>query len=589
MSAALPNGSWRCRPYPAERAAALARALGVSPATAAVLARRGYDTPAAARAFLAADERHDPFAFAGMGEVCERVLRHVERGSRIVVHGDYDADGVCSTALLVRALRALGAEADWHLPSRADGGYGLSAETVSRLAARGAGLLVTADCGIAAAAEVEQALSLGVDVVVTDHHRPDGRLPPCPILHPELSGYPFPGLCATGVAHKLAEALHRTAGLDPALAAGDLDLVALATVADIVPLRGENRRLVREGIAELRRTRKPGLRALMRVASVDPGSARARTLGFSLAPRLNAAGRLRHAGAALELLLTDDERRAAEIAAELDLLNRERRDIESRVTFEAEAGVAAQAHRAALVLAGEGWHPGVVGIVASRMVERHHRPCVLIALDGERGTGSGRSIAAYDLHAGLSACAAHLRRFGGHRMAAGLELDRERVGELRRALAAHAAAALAPGDLVPAWEVDAAVPSAALGLGLAEELGRLEPFGQGNPEPVLVVPAARVSGVRAMGEDGRHARFTVSSGEGRAGARAVAFRTPPASLQALGERPHDIVARLEANEWNGRVEPRLVLSAVCRPQGAPLDVAEPRSRLAVANANAPSA
>lgn len=558
----------RCRSYSTAAADAVAQELRLSPVTAAILARRGHDTPRAAASFLAADERHDPFAFASMRAACELVLSHVERGGRIVVHGDYDVDGVCSTALLVGTLRELGADPAWHLPSRFDEGYGLSLRTVERLVASGTTLLITVDCGITAVEEVAAARAAGLDVLVTDHHLPGPRLPQAPILHPALDGYPFSELCATGVVHKLAEGLYASAGRDPRLVDRELDLVGLATVADLVPLQGENRRLVREGIAALARTRRPGLRALMAVARVERGRVDESTVGFRLAPRMNAAGRLQRADAALELLLTEDVTRAVEVADELDLLNRERRDTETRILFEAEAARAEHAESPAYVLAGDGWHPGVIGIVASRLVERHHRPCVLIALDGDGGQGSARSIPAYDLHAGLGACAQHLRRFGGHAMAAGLELDRAAVGPLREALAGHAATVLTPGDLEPAERVDGLVGVDSLRLGLAEELARLAPFGQGNPAPTLLVPSARVCDVRSMGEEEQHSGFSLSGGGARA--RGVAFRTQARSLAAAGAAPLHVAVRLEANEWKGAVEPRVVLRAL-------VDAAQPSS------------
>jgi len=288
---------WSSIPYSVAAAGRVARELGLSHTVASILVRRGYETPAEARRFLEGADRHDPFLLGDMRAACERILDHVGRGSPIVVHGDYDVDGVASTAVLVRALRRLGARVSWFLPSRMDDGYGLSAATVERLAAEGAGLLITVDCAITAADEVDQALALGLDVVVTDHHRPGERLPSCPIVHPAIGGYPFPDLCAAGVAHKLAEALYASAGQDPALARDDIDIVALATVADLVPLRGENRRLVREGLEAMSRTRRPGLRALMKVAALDPGEVNARALAFRLAPRINAACRLQRADA----------------------------------------------------------------------------------------------------------------------------------------------------------------------------------------------------------------------------------------------------------------------------------------------------
>ena len=567
-----PPSRWSCTPYSVTAADGLSRELGLSPVTAAILARRGYTTPEEARHFLAADERHDPLALPGVREACEAILRHVAAGSQIVVHGDYDVDGVCSTAILVRALRGLGADPRWHIPSRADG-YGLSLETVERVAASGAGLLVTVDCAITAVEEVARARELGLEVVVTDHHRPAAALPDCPIVHPALGDYPFPELCAAAVAHKLAEAAYGIAGRDPAPLAEDLDLVGLATVADVVPLRGENRRLVREGLAALARTTKPGLRALMRVSGVERGTVSEHALGFRLAPRINAAGRLQRADAALELLLTEDEGRAADVADELDLLNRERQDTETRILFEAEAARAEHPEAPAYVLAGEGWHPGVIGIVASRMVDRYHRPCVVIALDGDSGRGSGRSIGAFDLHAGLAACSSHLRRFGGHRAAAGLEIDRDAVDAFREAFVAHAASVLSPDDLMAEQRIDAVVPGDALGTALAEELERLAPFGHGNPAPSLLVPAARVSEVRSMGEDGQHARFTLSSGGTRA--RAVAFRTAARLLPSSDEDRFDAAVKLELNEWKGTVEPRLVLRALCPTERADCRLARP--------------
>lgn len=555
-----PTARWSTTPYSVTAADALVRELEITPATAAILVRRGHDTADAARAFLAADERHDPFAFAGMRDTCEEILAAVESGAPIVVHGDYDVDGICSTAILVRALRRLGAQPRWHIPNRSDG-YGLSSATVERLAESGTELLITADCAIAAPDEVDAALARGMSVVVTDHHRPGDRLPSCPIVHPAVSGYPFADLCAAGVAYKLAEALYAVAGADPAPLAEDMDLVALATVADVVPLRGENRRLVREGLAALRRTRKPGLRALMAVAALEPGDTDESAIGFRLCPRLNAAGRLGSAEAALELVLTEDDTRAAEVADELDILNRERRDTETRILFEAEAARAEQAEAPAYVLAGEGWHPGVIGIVASRMVERYHRPCVVIGLDGESGRGSGRSISAFDLHAGLAACSGELRRFGGHRVAAGLEIDRARVDEFRRCFVEHAAAMLSPSDLVPEERVDAVVPGDAVGTRLAEELERLRPFGQGNPTPTLLVPAARVTDVRPMGQERQHASFTLVGGGARA--RTVAFRREARTLPTSADERSDAAVRLELNTWKGVVEPRLVLRALC--------------------------
>ena len=562
---------WVCEPYDVGLAERLSAGLGVSRPVGAVLARRGFAAVEDARRFIAAGERHDPLTLPGVPPACELILGHLRRGSRIAVFGDYDVDGVCSTAILVRALRALGGDPAWELPSRFDEGYGLSTAAVERLAARGVGLLVTVDCGITAVEQVAAAKAAGLDVVVTDHHRPGDVLPDCVVVHPALGAYGCPELCASGVALKLSEALHAAAGGDPRAAGEDLDLAALATVCDLVPLRDENRRIVREGLVALSRTRKPGLRALMAVGGVAPAELTEHALGFRLGPRINAAGRMRRADAALELLLTEDGARAEEVARELDLLNRDRQEAETRILFAADAACLPQASQAAIVVEGEGWHPGVVGIVASRLVERWRRPCVAIALEGGSGRGSGRSISPYDLHAGLAACSPHLTRFGGHLMAAGVELDAAKVEPFRRALAAHAGEVLTPEDLIPVERVDAVVPGGVLGLGLAEELEALRPFGMGNPQPTLLVPAARFQHVTGMGEEGEHARFTLVTAGG-ARSRGVAFGSAPKTLAPASADNHDIALRLERNRWNGMVEPRVILRALCATQPGELRV-----------------
>jgi single-stranded-DNA-specific exonuclease len=566
-------------PYELAAALTLERELGVSHVLAQVLVRRGLSAPADARRFLAAEEEHAPSELDGMGTAVALVLAAVEAGRRITIHGDYDVDGVCSTAILVRALRRLDAAVDWLIPSRADDGYGLSLASVERLAARGTGLLITVDCAITAVDEVAAARSLGLDVLVTDHHTPraDGRLPDAPIVHPALGGYPCADLCAAGVALKLAHALDEATAADGAWSQ-DLDLAALATVADCVPLRGENRRIVRDGLAVLADTAKPGLRELMRVARVDPSALDARAIGFGLAPRINAAGRMQRADAGVELVLTQDAERAAEIARELDGLNLDRRDAETRILFEAQAQAAA-ADKAwtagerppAYVLAGEDWHPGVIGIVASRIAERQNRPVLIVALDGDGGTGSGRSIPAFDLLAGLDACGHLLVRHGGHRAAAGLEVARERLDEFRAAFVAHAGSALAGVDIAPRERIDAVVSGDELDLALAEELRALEPHGIANPPPTLLLPAARLADPRAMGE-GKHLRFTAEAG----GRRSQAVGFGMTRLPVDPDQPADAAFRLELDAWSGVVSPRLVLRCArpCDPDAIEL-VGEP--------------
>ncbi len=553
----------------------LRRELGVSGPTAQVLVRRGFSEPAGARAFLEADEEHPVDAFAGIGDALELILARVKSGELITIHGDYDVDGVCSTAVFVRALRGLGANVDWYLPDRASDGYGLAAATVRRLAQRGTRLLLTVDCAITAVEEVAGARALGMDVVVTDHHAPraDGELPPAAIVHPLVCGYPCAELCATAVAYKLAQGLAQAAGgRNGDRLAEDLDLVALATIADVVPLTGENRALVRRGLRALASTAKPGLQALMRVSNVDPAKVNERSVGFALAPRLNAAGRLYRADAGLELILTEDPHRALEIAEELDLANRERRLLETRIRLDSEAQIASLGERACYVLAGEGWHHGVIGIVAARLAERHRRPVVMISLDGATGRGSGRSIEAFDLLGGLTACAGDLLRYGGHRAAAGLEIERGRVDAFAAALCAHAERVLQPQDMVAVERVDAVVGGDELGMTLAEELQRLAPFGRGNPGVSLLLEDATFSDRRPMGE-GKHVRFTVESRGARA--RAVAFGTG-GRLPVEDGAAAEATFTLEVNEWNGVSEPRLVLRQA-RSAGSPDGGPDPAS------------
>jgi single-stranded-DNA-specific exonuclease len=564
------------KPVPFGDVVALERDLGVSHVLAQVLCRRGLADAAAARAFLAADEAFSPRAFRGIAAAVELVLGHIRAGSVVTVHGDYDCDGVCSTAILVSALRSLGADVDWYLPDRTSDGYGLAAATVERLASRGTKLLITADCAITAVDQVAAARAAGIDVLVSDHHAPraDGLLPDAPIVHPALCAYPCGHLCATAVAAKLAQALRAAAGLDEDERPEELELVAIATVADVVPLVGENRRLVRAGLHALASTARPGLRALMRVAQVDPLRLDERALAFRLAPRINAAGRLQRPDCALELLLTEDGERASRLADELDHLNAERRHVETRIRFEAEAQVAASGPAAAYVLAGEGWHPGVIGIVAARIAERHHRPAVLIALPGNpdaAAVGSARSIPAFDLLGGLEATSAELISYGGHRAAAGLQLAPERLDAFRDAFVAHAAAVLAPADLIARQRVDAFVDGEDVGLGLVEELAELAPFGATNPAVSLLLSAATLSEPTGFGGEGRsdHARFSVSSG--RARAPAVAFGSG-GRLPVKAGVPVDAAFRLERNEWQGVVEPRLVLRALAPADPPPVTV-----------------
>src|SRR3954451_6727124 len=448
---------WSVKPCSQPDASALADALGLSETTARVLVRRGYSDTAEARAFLeGAMPAHDPFLLGDMAGAVESIRSAIAAGKRICVHGDYDADGICATALAVLILCELGADVTWHLPSRFEEGYGVQRETLARLAEEGCGLVLTVDCGVTAVDEVAEARANGLDVVVTDHHRPGDTLPDCPVVATRPSEYPFPELCGTGVVYKLGEAL---LGVGHAALTRHLDLVALATISDVVPLVDENRALALVGLRGLARTQKPGLQALMNAAGVDPATVDATAVGFRLAPRLNAAGRLGRPDVGLHLVLTEDDREADLLANELETLNRDRQAVEERILREAVSVVdgwsAERRSRRAYVVWGEGWHEGVIGIVASRLVERFGRPVVLIAGEAESWKGSGRSVPSFDLHGGLAACSDHLERFGGHRAAAGLTTRADQLEPFAAAFAAHADAELVDEDLSPVMCIDA--------------------------------------------------------------------------------------------------------------------------------------
>jgi single-stranded-DNA-specific exonuclease len=560
--------TWELEPCSYDAVRALAAALDLDEVTATVLVRRGYADPDEARRFLdGALPGHDPFELGDMREAVETIVAAVDAGARICVHGDYDADGICATTLAVLLLRELcaerqsGADVDWHLPSRFEEGYGLNGQTLTRLAEEGFDLVLTVDCGITAVAEVEHAKELGLEVVVTDHHRPADAFPDCPVVAPLKGAYPFTGLCGTGVVWKLAQAL---LGPDHPFLEQHLDIVALATVADVVPLLDENRALALLGLRRIAQTQKPGLRALMRVAGVDPAAVDESAIGFRLAPRINASGRLCRPKAALQLMLTEDPREATRLAEELEGLNRERQAVEERILRAAieqiESWPEARKRRRGYVVAGEDWHEGVIGIVASRLVERYNRPVVLIAGADGCWKGSGRSVGAFDLHGALAACSGHLERFGGHRAAAGLSIRPENVNAFADAFGAHADAVLDDEALRPRTPVDAIVPGAKLGLDLCAELGRLAPFGLGNPGVTLLVDGCEVVEASTVG-DGKHLRFRVRQ-RGRDAGSAIAFGLGAQLDRFRRDARYDVAFRLQENRWNGVVSPQLVVRRV---------------------------
>lgn len=555
----------------AERAARLADALGLHPLAARVLAGRGLAGPAEAEAFLAAKlaDLPDPFTMKGMDAAVARVVRAVEEGERLALYGDYDVDGVTSTALLAGFLRACGADVLTYVPHRLVEGYGLNGAAVEKLAADGARLLVTLDCGITSAPEVRAAAALGVDAVVVDHHTVPVELPQAAaILNPHQPGcaYPSKDLAAVGVTFALAMALRRAlrergrfgaSRPEPNLKEA-LDLVALGTVADVVPLVGANRILVRWGLEALAGSRRPGIRALKRVAGIADGTpVSAGQVGFRLAPRINAAGRLDDAGRGVRLLLEDDPARADALAQELDRENQARQEIERRILDEAlqDASARVGAGARGLVLARDGWHAGVVGIVASRIVERFHRPAVLIAMGEDGGKGSGRSIEAFHLHDALAACAEHLSRFGGHRHAAGVTVARERVEAFRAAFEAHAAAHLRDEDLVPRCRIDGWIEERDVSERAALDLARLGPYGAGHPEPVFALRGA-ASRSRTVGQGGAHLKLALG--------RLDAIGFGMGDRLALCAGPVEAAFTVGLDEWDGARRIQLKLRDVRR-------------------------
>ena len=547
---------WKTSPFSWTLAEELARGLEVPMLAGIVLARRGFTTVAEARAFIEVDPHvPDPFLFGDMPAAVALIEAAIESHRRVVVHGDYDVDGISATALLVRGLSDFGLEASGYLPSRFVQGYGLSSAAVREIAEQGDALLITVDCGVNYPDEVALARSLGLDVIVTDHHRPGDVLPEGPLIHASVGDYPHGDLCGVGLALKLLHALwivKREGPSDhvPEGLMDSLDFVALGTIADLVPLVGENRYYVREGLIRLGQSRSVGMKALMEVSSVrSPVDSHA--VGFRLAPRLNAAGRLADPQVPLRLLLTEDASEATRLAEELDALNRQRQEVEGRIQIEAVAQVEAlDPLPIALVLSGEGWHEGVIGIVASRIVERYQRPTVILAIKDGMARGSARSVPAYDLMDGLRSCEDLLTQYGGHRQAAGMSLRAEDVDEFRSRLQAHARSVLTEEDMRLLYAPDAVVRGEDLTLDTADALEALAPFGMGNPRVQLLALDALLDGPE-MTRTGEHLRCTVVVDGVRTRGIGFRFADKMPALERNAYRAHAGL-RLQASEWQGR-------------------------------------
>jgi single-stranded-DNA-specific exonuclease len=548
---------WVVAPRPDRSAVSgLVERLHLPDALAALLVQRGQGNADEARKYLrpAIDDLSDPHALAGMAEAVDAIASTVRAGGTIMVHGDYDVDGQCATAVLTRALRAAGADVVPFVPHRLRDGYDFGPAGLAAARAAGASLVVTCDCGITAVDTVRDARAAGIGVVVTDHHLPGDELPPAiAIVDPQrpddTSG--LTGLCGTGIAFKLVQALIPALRLPVNLPYYLLDLVALATVADVVPLQGENRILVKHGLRLLADSNWPGVRALLEASGLAGKELRAGHLGFILGPRLNAAGRIGDAADGLRLLLSDDMEEVSALARRLEGLNVERQALDQRMLDEALCQVEQSAdleRDSGFVLAGDGWHPGVVGIVASRVVERYGRPAFLIAFDGDIGKGSGRSISRFDLHSALLACGDLLERYGGHQMAAGLTIRRQNLEAFRERFAGVARESLAPEDLGPEQRVDLEVGLHEVTYELERLCRYLEPCGTGNASPVFGVRGVRLAGRSRVGQG--HLKGTLDDGRYRL--PAIGFQWAD-RVPWLNDGPVDAAFRLEVNEWNGQM------------------------------------
>ncbi|MFH1665027.1 MAG: single-stranded-DNA-specific exonuclease RecJ [Candidatus Omnitrophota bacterium] len=545
---------WKIYDQDARLQDALGSSLGVSPLLAQILINRGIKTAGQAHDFLFGQLSScgDPFLMKDMDRGVERVKRALERGEKILIYGDYDVDGLTSTALLADILGKLGADYETFIPNRLEEGYGLYEGAVKAAAEKGVKLIITVDCGINSVEEVECAARSGVDVIITDHHEvKSARLPnACAVIDPHRPdcGYPFKYLAGVGVAYKFARALMK--GREEEVDS-HLDLVALGTIADIVPLIGENRILAKSGLKKLRMTDKVGLKALMVVAKLEPSKLTCRHVGFVMGPRINAMGRVGSAEVALDLLTGKDTVRAGEIARMLDAENRNRQNIEKDILKQALSRVKTEVDlddAKVLVLADEAWHPGVIGIVASRLTEEYGKPAILIALEGDKGKGSGRSIEGFNLFEAIDKASEHLLGFGGHKAACGIKIKKENIGLFRESLNSAARQHVrSGGDLEPELKVDISLPFSHIGLNLIKELELLMPYGPGNNEPVFGTCGITVKNTpRDIGRNG----FKFMAVCGNMTCEAVTFRKSDFKKPRAGDGIN-LAYMPSINSWNG--------------------------------------
>ena len=546
---------WKLNPVDKGLKDTLASKLEVLPITAQLLINRGLVDCDKAFSFLSPDlkDLRDPFLLKDMDRAVERVLRAVKSGERIAVYGDYDVDGTSSAALLYLFFREMGVQAECYIPEREKEGYGLNAEAMKRLKAKGVSLLITVDCGTSNRDEVSFASSIGIDVIVTDHHEVPSEIPPAyALINPKRKDCPFPfkGLAGVGVAFNFVMALRSRLRTEAFFRDAEpnlkryLDLVAVGTVADMAPLLDENRIFVSWGLKEIANPTRPGLKALRETASYR-GALDSDTIAFTLAPRLNAAGRLGTAMTSFRLLTTEDSAEAASLAALLQRENLSRQRLEEEILNDALGMLKVGVADRGIVLFSEDWHPGVIGIVASRIVERFARPAVMVALSGGIGKGSARGIKSFDILEGLKACSAHLERFGGHKAAAGLTVRRDRLDAFRQEFIRHLNSTLTDEDLVPEIVLDAAVSLGEVDMRLVEEAGALAPFGVSNKEPLLCINGARI--VQTEVVKGKHLRFSLQHD----GCRRTAIGFNLAEMHPMEGNGFSIAFSPYADEWQG--------------------------------------
>ena len=576
---------WHAAPADPGLVATLARELGVTPITARLLVLRGLATPADARRFLAPSlsHLHDPMLLAGMREAVTRIEAAIAAGQRIAVHGDYDVDGVTSTVILRRALELAGANVTHFLPERFRDGYGLQPASMDRLAAEGVALVISVDCGIRGAEAALRARQLGMDLIITDHHEPDDTLPDCcAVVNPKRPDCPYPDkqLAGVGVALKVVQALCQRAGRESWLPAF-IKIAAIGTIADVVPLQGENRVIAKLGLALLSRgPHKVGLRALLESAGLTGKTIDGYAVGFVIAPRINAAGRMSTPDIAARLLLASDEAMADEARALAEQLNAEnlrRREEEAQVVQQARAAVERDPEigaRTVLVVGGDGWHRGVIGIVASKLVDAFHRPAIVLSIEDGVAHGSCRSIPGFDMLGALESCAELMTRFGGHRQAAGLTMEAGQISALRRGVNVFADASLEPDDLRPRIRVDAELAFDEITPALLNELEALAPFGPSNPRPVFHTRSVEVvDGPRTIKE--RHLKMAFRQ-RGRV-LRGIAWRAAGREdTVTAGRSGLDIAYTVAEEQWMGERYIQLTIEDFRAPGSAVVETGAPR-------------